>query len=126
VITPKDAIERTMLLSLGAAQLTREKAEAVVSDFVKRGQIQADEGKQIVERVMTRARGEGAPTSGVAGRLEDAVRALMREMGIASRAQTAELEMRLAEVEHRLAKVEASSDAGAGGGGAPADADGAA
>ena len=48
----REAIEQTLMLSLGAASLTRDKVEAVVEDFVRRGEIGSSEGRAIVDRLM--------------------------------------------------------------------------
>jgi polyhydroxyalkanoate synthesis regulator phasin len=106
MITLREAIERTILLSLGAASLTRERVEAIVSDFVTRGHLGADEGRALVERIMARVRGEGAPGSAALERLEGGVQTLLKEMGIARRAEVADLELRVAELEHRLRLLE--------------------
>lgn len=109
MISVREAIERTMLLSLGAASLTRERAEAVVDDFVRRGQLGGDEGRAIVDRLMARVRGEGASGAGLLERLEGGVQGALREVGVASRADLAEIELRMDELEHRLRLLEGPS-----------------
>jgi polyhydroxyalkanoate synthesis regulator phasin len=106
-MTPvREAIERTIVLSLGAASLTRERVEGIVSDFVQKGQLGADEGRAMVDRIMARVRGEGTPSSAVVDRLEGGVQALLKEMGVARRADVSEMELRLDALEHRLRLLE--------------------
>ena len=118
----REAIERTIVLSLGAASLTRERVEGTVSDFVQKGQLGADEGRAMVDRIMARVRGEGTPSSAVVDRLEGGVQALLKEMGVARRADVSEVELRLDALEHRLRLLEQAS-AQAPSSGAPADAE---
>ena len=108
MITPREAVEQTILLSIGAASLTRERVEGIVSDFVNRGHLGTDEGRAVVDRVMGRVRGEGGGAGGssVAERLEGGVQALLREVGVVRRDELADLEMRVAALEHRLGLVE--------------------
>lgn len=108
MITPREAVEQTILLSIGAASLTRERVESIVSDFVNRGHLGTDEGRAVVDRVMSRVRGEAGHTgaSSVVERIEGGVQALLRELGVARRDELADLEMRVAALEHRMGLVE--------------------
>jgi polyhydroxyalkanoate synthesis regulator phasin len=107
--TPREAIEQAMLASLGAAAVTRERAEAVANDFVHRGQITRDEGKVWVDKVTVRVRGEASPLAGPLGRFEDLMRGALKATGVASRQELADLELRMAELEHRLARLEGTA-----------------
>jgi polyhydroxyalkanoate synthesis regulator phasin len=107
--TVRDAIERTILLSVGAASLTRERAEAVVADFVRRGELAGDEARAMVDRLMTRVRGESAQGSGLIDRLEGGLRGALREVGVVTRAELEDVLLRLAELEHRLRLLEEAS-----------------
>jgi polyhydroxyalkanoate synthesis regulator phasin len=108
VITVREAIERTILLSLGAASLTRDRAEAIVDDFVHRGQLGGDEGKAIVDKVMARVRGEGAGGHGLLERIEGGVQGALREVGVASRQDLADILLRMDELEHRIKLLESA------------------
>lgn len=109
----RTGIEHAVLLSIGAASLTRERAEAAVAELVRAGQIRGDEGRAVVERLMARVRGEGAPLPGLLGWLEGGVQGALRDAGLVSRTQMEELELRLAEIEHRLGLLEGRSGVGA-------------
>lgn len=112
MITPREAVEQTILLSIGAASLTRERVEGIVSDFVNRGHLGADEGRAVVDKVMSRVRGEsgGTGASSVVDRIEGGVQALLKEVGVARRDEVQDLEMRMAALEHRMALVEAARE----------------
>ncbi len=104
--TVREGIEQAVLLSIGAASLTREKAEAAVAELVRKGQLGGEEGSVIVDRLMARVRGEGATGSGIAGRLEGGVQGVLRELGVVTRAEVEDVQLRLMELEHRIALLE--------------------
>jgi polyhydroxyalkanoate synthesis regulator phasin len=109
LIGPRDAIEQTIVVSIGAASLTRERAQAVVDELVRRGTLGAEEGKAMVDRVMARVRGEAGPTAGVLGRVEEGVRGVMRDVGVVTRPEVEDLDMRLAALEHRIKLLESAA-----------------
>jgi polyhydroxyalkanoate synthesis regulator phasin len=102
--TVREGIEHAVLLSIGAASLTRERAEAAVAELVRKGQVGGDEGKVVVERLMARVRGEGAP--GLIGALEGGVQGVLRELGVVTRAELEDVQLRLMELEHRISLLE--------------------
>jgi polyhydroxyalkanoate synthesis regulator phasin len=120
MMTVREAIERTIILSVGAASLTRERAEAVVDDFVRRGELAGDEARGIVDRVMARVRGEGAQGSGLLDRLEVGMRGALREVGVVTRAELEDVLLRMAEIEHRLRLLEGPTSGPAEAGPPPA------
>ena len=95
-----------MLLSIGAAALTRERAEAAVAELVRKGQLGGEEGAAVVERLMARVRGEGGTAHGLVGRLEGGVQGLLREFGVVTRAELEDVQLRLMELEHRIGLLE--------------------
>lgn len=117
----RDGIEQAVLVSIGAAAITRERAEAAVAELVRRGQIGGDEGKRAVDRLMETVRGAGAggagagtgegASSGIVDRLEGGVQGVLREVGVVTRADVEDLRLRLAELEHRIGLLEGAGDA---------------
>lgn len=103
----REGIEQAILLSIGAASLTRERAEAAVAELVRKGQLGGEEGAAVVERLMTRVRGEGASSAGIVGRLEGGVQGVLREFGVVTRAELEDVQLRLRELEHRISLLEA-------------------
>jgi polyhydroxyalkanoate synthesis regulator phasin len=99
-------MEQAVLLSIGAAALTRERAEAAVAELVRKGQVGGEEGAAVVERLMARVRGEGTAAAGLVGRLEGGVQGLLRELGVVTRAELEDVQLRLMEFEHRLGLIE--------------------
>jgi polyhydroxyalkanoate synthesis regulator phasin len=106
MITVRDGIEQAVLISIGAAAMTRERAEAAVADLVRRGQIGSDEGKRVVDRLTTGVRGAEGSGSRLVGRMEGGVRSALREVGVVTRSEHDDLVGRLAELEHRIALLE--------------------
>lgn len=104
--TVREGIEQAVLMSIGAAALTRERAEAAVADLVRKGQVGGEEGAVIVDRLMARVRGEGGTGGGIASRLEGGVQGVLREFGVVTRAELEDVQLRLMELEHRIAQLE--------------------
>lgn len=102
----RSGLEQAVLASIGAASLTRERAEAAVADLVRAGQVRGDEGRAIVDRLMARVRGERTALPGLLGRLEGAAQGVMREAGLVGRPELEEVLLRLAELEHRIGLLE--------------------
>ena len=112
--TVRESIEQAILLSIGAASLTRERAEEAVAELVRAGGVRSEEGKAAVDRLMARVRGEGSPLPGILGWLEGGVHTALREAGLVSRPELEDVQLRLAELEHRIGLLEAAADAAAG------------
>lgn len=106
--TVREGIEQAVLLSIGAASLTRERAEAAVAEMVRKGQMGGDEGRVVVDRLMARVRGDGASTTtaGLMGRLEGGMQGVLREFGVVTRAELEDVHLRLMELEHRISLLE--------------------
>jgi polyhydroxyalkanoate synthesis regulator phasin len=102
----REAIEQAIVLSIGAASLTRERAQSVVDELVRRGTVRGEDARNMVDRLMARARGESAPGSGIVGRVEEGLRSTLRDVGLVTRSEIADLELRVAELEHRLRLLE--------------------
>ncbi len=52
----RDVLERTLLAGLGLASLTTEKAQEIVDDLVRRGEVRREEAHDLVERLVQRGR----------------------------------------------------------------------
>ena len=104
--TVREGIEQAVLLSIGAASLTRERAETAVAELVRKGQVTGEEGAVVVDRLMARVRGEGTVGAGIVGRIEGGVQGLLREFGVVTRAELEDVQLRLVELEHRIAVME--------------------
>lgn len=103
----RDVIERTLMVGLGAAALTVDRAQKVVDDFVRRGQLSAEEGRDMVEDLASRSRDEARS---VLKSADSSVQSVFRELGIASRRELEDIDFRLRQMEHRLTLLERDSD----------------
>lgn len=92
-----------MLAGVGAVALTAERVDTLVEELAARGGMGRDEARAVLEEAVGRWRNEslrlgertGAGLSGV-----------FRELGLVTREELEELELRLAQLEHRLRLLE--------------------
>ena len=99
----RDLAERMLLGGVGVVALTAERVDSLVDALVARGGMQRDQARSVVEDVAARWR---ADTRRFGGSGSSAQRAL-RELGLVTRGELEELELRLAQLEHRLRLLEA-------------------
>jgi polyhydroxyalkanoate synthesis regulator phasin len=107
----KDLIERTFLAGMGAAALTKDRVQELVEDLVTKGQINADEGREVVDRLMTRSREEA---KSVIKKVDSSLHSAYREAGIGSNRDLEALALRLDQLEHRIGLLEEQADTGSG------------
>ena len=99
----REIAEKLVLAGVGAVALTAERADALADELAARGGIGREEARSLIEELAGRWRSEGVRLgertgAGMAG--------LFRELGLVPRAEVEELELRLAQVEHRLRLLE--------------------
>jgi polyhydroxyalkanoate synthesis regulator phasin len=99
----KDFLEKTLLAGLGAVALTKERADDLVDELTKRGRMTGEEAREVVDELTHRWRGDAIRFSERAG---STISGLSRELGLVTRREWEELELRLAQVEHRLRLLE--------------------
>jgi polyhydroxyalkanoate synthesis regulator phasin len=95
--------EEAVLAGIGAVALTKERADELVQELVGKGKLTSDDARELVDEVMGRWRGEAVRMSERAGAT---FATLFRELGLITRGEYEELELRLAQLEHRLRLVE--------------------
>jgi len=99
----RDLLEKTLLAGLGAVVLTKERTDDLVDELTKRGQMSGEQAREVVDVLTHRWRGDAIRFSERAG---STVSGLSRELGLVTRREWEELELRLAQVEHRLRLLE--------------------
>jgi polyhydroxyalkanoate synthesis regulator phasin len=99
----RDLIERTFLIGVGAAAFTKDRIQELVEEFVRRGELSSDEGREMVEKLVARSREEARSTM---RRYDSPLQGALRDFGVTTRRDFEELEMRVRQVEHRLALLE--------------------
>jgi polyhydroxyalkanoate synthesis regulator phasin len=115
----RGAVEQAILLSIGAASITRDRVEGIVGELVRQGRMSGEEGRAVVERLVSRTVGEARTPAGLLGSLEGGLRGALREAGLVTRADVDDIRVQLAELDHRLRLLEGSPPAGAPGGTGP-------
>jgi polyhydroxyalkanoate synthesis regulator phasin len=99
----RDVAERLVLAGLGAIALTAERADALAEAFAGRGSVTRDEARTLIEELATRWRGDAVRLGEVAGA---GLSGVFRDLGLVTRAEFEELELRVAQLEHRLRLLE--------------------
>ena len=95
--------EDALLAGIGAVALTKDRADELVQELVGRGKLTGDDARELVDEVMGRWRGDAVRMSDRAG---TTLSSLFRELGLITRREYEELELRLAQLEHRMRLVE--------------------
>lgn len=96
-------LERSILLTVGAAALTLDMTEALAGMLAGRGQETTEEGRRAVDELLDKARGEALSFR---GGLESSLKKALSDAGMPSREQLEEMELKIAQLEHRLALLE--------------------
>jgi len=99
----RDALERLALAAVGVVSLTADRVEELANDLTERGGMRRDEARQLLEDAVTRWRGDATRFGERAG---DSLSAIARQLGLVTREEMEELELRVAQLEHRLRLVE--------------------
>jgi polyhydroxyalkanoate synthesis regulator phasin len=106
----KDLVERIFLAGMGAAALTKERIQELVEELVSKGQMNAEEGREVVEKLAARSRDEAR---NVLKKADSSLHTAYRELGLGSKQEIEELALRVDQLEHRLGLLEQQADAGA-------------
>jgi len=99
----RDIVERLGLAALGLVALTAERIEELAGDISDRGGMRRDEARQILEDAVARWRGDAARFGERAG---ESIAGIARQVGLVTRDEMEELELRVAQLEHRLRLLE--------------------
>ena len=98
-----EVLERAGLAAIGAVALTTERADALADQLSQTGGIRRDEAREVIEQTMHRWRGEAVRFTERAGAGLDG---FFQQLGLVPRSDFEELELRVAQLEHRLRLVE--------------------
>jgi polyhydroxyalkanoate synthesis regulator phasin len=99
----RELLERLALAGIGAVALTADRAEELARDLTGRGELRRDEARQTIEEAMTRWRGDATRLTERAGA---SLQSVFDQLGLVSREAYDELELRVAQLEHRLRLAE--------------------
>ena len=99
----RGAAEELFLAGVGVVALTKDRTEELVDELAGRGKVSRDEARELVDEIVGRWRNEALRASERAG---STFSDLFKELGLVTRRDYDELELRLAQLEHRLRLVE--------------------
>lgn len=108
--SPRELAERLGLLAVGAVALTAERIDELAGELAERGGMQRDEVRELIEESVARWRGDATRLTARAGQ---GLQGIFAQLGLVGRDEVEELELRLAQVEHRLRLVEGAAGPGA-------------
>jgi polyhydroxyalkanoate synthesis regulator phasin len=98
--------ERSFLMALGAAMLARDAAGDVADELVKKGEETTEESRRLVNETVAQAR---ESTRTLRDRFDESLERSLKEMGLVKKQQLEELELKMAQLEHRIALLEAEA-----------------
>ncbi len=93
-----NSIRKALLAGVGAALITKEKAEESLGGFVRQGKISSKEAKAMARQIARDGRREFAS---VRSEVEDRLLVMARRAGAQAQARIAELEARVAALQKR-------------------------
>jgi polyhydroxyalkanoate synthesis regulator phasin len=99
----RELAERIFFSSVGAVALTAERADALVEELADRGFARRDEARALIDDLSARWRGDATRLGEKAGATFEI---MFRELGLVTKDDLEELELRLAQLEHRLRLLE--------------------
>jgi polyhydroxyalkanoate synthesis regulator phasin len=99
----EDSVRRLFLALVGAVALTAERADELADELADRGGMRRDDVRDWIEDATNRWRGDAVRAGERAGAT---LQGALREFGLVTRDEWDELELRVAQVEHRLRLLE--------------------
>ncbi len=103
-----DIIKRAVLLGLGVISLTRDKAEEVVDDLIKRGEVASGERFKTVDKLLKEAEKQ---ESEFERKIAGTVQKVVADMGLPTKKDLEEISKTLKNIESKISAPE-KKDAG--------------
>jgi polyhydroxyalkanoate synthesis regulator phasin len=98
-----EPVKRLLLALVGAVSLTAERADELADSLAEHGGMSKEEVRAWIDEATARWRGEAMRVGERAG---STLNGAFRELGLVTRDEWDELELRVAQIEHRLRLVE--------------------
>jgi poly(hydroxyalkanoate) granule-associated protein len=98
-----ELIRRTVLAGLGAATLTKEKADKLVDELIKRGEATAEERPNLVRDLLARTE---ESKKELEGKVNEAVESAIERLGIPSKADLDALSGKIDQLTGKVDKME--------------------
>lgn len=99
----RELLAEVLFAGVGAAALTKDRVDDLVDELTARGQMTRDDARDLVNDVTGRWRGDALRMS---ERASSSLGGMMRELGLVTRREWEELELRLSQLEHRVRLLE--------------------
>ena len=99
----RELLERIAFSAVGAVALTAERADAIAEELAERGLARRDDARALIEDLSARWRGDATRLGEKAG---VTMEALYRELGLVTKDDLIDLELRIAQLEHRISLLE--------------------
>jgi polyhydroxyalkanoate synthesis regulator phasin len=99
----RELLQDVLLAAVGAAALTREKADRIADELVRRGKLTREDARRLADELVGGSKEDGRRLT---ERAAASLTGLFRELGLDSERRHEELELRVAQLEHRLRLVE--------------------
>jgi len=90
-----DLLKKTLLTGVGVISLTKEKIEEVAKEFVEKGKITEQEGRSLVEDLVTRSEESRLEFQ---KQIEEKVESVMKKMNLAKQSEVDALKRELKEM----------------------------
>ena len=94
-----DRIKKAMLLGLGLISLTKEKAEEIDDDLIKRGEVSREEKFKMMDELLREAERKEEELT---GKINETVQKTITQIGLVSKKDLEAISERLAEIEKRM------------------------
>jgi polyhydroxyalkanoate synthesis regulator phasin len=101
--TLRELFEKAVLAGVGAVALTAERADDLAEELARRGGMTRDEARRVIDEQTSRWRSEATRVGERAGA---SFHGVFRELGLVTRDEFTELELRVAQLDHRLRLLE--------------------
>jgi polyhydroxyalkanoate synthesis regulator phasin len=99
-----EPVKRLALALLGAVALTAERADELAESLAQRGGMSKEDARARIDEVTNRWRGDAVRVGERAGAT---LSGALKELGLVTRDEWDDLELRVAQIEHRLRLLEA-------------------
>jgi polyhydroxyalkanoate synthesis regulator phasin len=99
----QDPLKRLLLALVGAVALTAERADDLADELADRGGMRRDDVRGWIDDATNRWRGDAVRVGERAGAT---LQSALRDLGLVTRDEWDELELRVAQIEHRLRLLE--------------------
>jgi polyhydroxyalkanoate synthesis regulator phasin len=98
-----EGLEKLALAAIGAVALTAERADQLADALAEKGGLRRDEARALVRDLTARWRGDAQRIGEQAG---EGLQGVFHQFGLVTREDFDELELRVAQLEHRLRLLE--------------------